>query len=131
MIAYRVNAALALPDIIRVFKASGIARPTDDPARIERMFQEADLTVSAWDGETLVGLARALTDFAYCCYLSDLAVDASYQKQGIGKQIVETLRSELGDAVTLILVSAPAATAYYPRVGFEKSETAYLIRRKR
>jgi len=131
MIAYRVNAALAFPDIIRVLKASGIARPTDDPARIERMFAHANLTVSAWDGETLVGLARGLTDFVYCCYLCDLAVDASHQKQGIGKQLVETLRAELGDAVTLILVSAPAATAYYPRIGFEKADTAYLIRRKR
>ena len=76
-----------------------IVRPTGEPARIGRMFAAADIVVSAWSGDTLVGLCRALTDFSYCCYLSDLAVDKSYQGRGIGTGLVDRLRAALGDEV--------------------------------
>ena len=130
MISYLKNVELSVPDVIRVFDSSTINRPTDDLHRIKTMFDNANLIVSAWDGDKLVGICRSLTDFSYCCYLSDLAVDIAYQKQGIGKEMIEQVKQEIGEKVSLILLSAPNAMEYYPKVGFEKIENGYKIQRK-
>ena len=79
----------------------------------------------------MVGVARALTDFSYCCYLSDLAVESSYQKQGIGRELIANVRAAIGEEVTLVLLSAPDAMSFYPTVGFELAQNAYVIRRAR
>jgi len=131
LIEYRVDAPLALADILRVLDASGIQRPTADPARIGRMFDAADIVVSAWHGERLVGLCRALTDFSYCCYLSDLAVDQAFQRRGIGSGLVERLRAALGDEVSIVLLSAPTAMGYYPALGFAPAGNAFVLKRGR
>ena len=91
------------------------------------MLQHANLLCTAWDGEKLVGLARSVTDFEYCCYLSDLAVDEKYQKQGIGKQLIELTRSRLGRKAKIILLSAPKAEAYYPKIGFSAHRSAWIL----
>ena len=127
---YRTGYLPPVADIIRVFEESGIVRPTHDVARIEKMFARANLVVTAWEGETLVGVCRALTDFSYCCYLSDLAVSKSHQGQGIGQQLIEQVKQEIGDQVALILLSASSAMSYYPRIGFENIENGFIIKRK-
>lgn len=129
-IKYKTNAKLRTEDIIAVFNASGIRRPTDDPLRIRKMFDNAGLVISAWKGTELIGLARSLTDFCYCCYLSDLAVKKDYQKAGIGKTLVELTQQAIGDNCMLLLLSAPEAMEYYPKVGFEKVENGFIIKRK-
>jgi ribosomal protein S18 acetylase RimI-like enzyme len=131
MIEYRHNSHLEATDVAAVFDASGIRRPTNDLARIERMFANANLVLSAWHEGKLVGVCRALTDFSYCCYLSDLAVDKAYQNRGIGQQLIANVRSAIGEEVALILVSAPEAIAYYPKAGFEKIENGFIIKRLR
>lgn len=131
MIEYRHNFPLNPNDIVRVFDSSGIKRPTDDIPRINRMFAASNLIISAWANETLVGVCRALTDYSYCCYLSDLAVDHAFQRHGIGKELVRQLQSALGDEVSLVLLSAPDATSYYPSIGFTKAENAFVIKRTR
>lgn len=131
MIEYRVNHPLELNDVVRVFESSGIKRPTADLARIKRMFESADLIVSAWDGRRLVGICRSLTDFSYCCYLSDLAVDSAYQGQGVGSGLVAQVRASISEEVSLILLSAPDAMSFYPKIGFTLAENAYVIRRVR
>ena len=95
------------------------------------MFANADIVISAWDGARLVGVSRALTDYSYCCYLSDLAVDVAYQKHGIGQELIRRTQSIIGEEVSLILMSAPGAMAYYPKIGFALADNAYVIRRKR
>ncbi len=129
-IDYKINQALNVADIVRVFDRSGIQRPTQDSARIEKMFAHANLVISAWDGQQLIGIARALTDHSYCCYLSDLAVDAVYQKRGVGHQLIEKVRAHIGEQVSLILLSAPQAMGYYPKVGFTQLDNAFAIKRK-
>jgi GNAT superfamily N-acetyltransferase len=131
MIEYRHNLPLDPADVARLFEASGITRPTQDLPRIARMFANANLIISAWSGDTLVGVARALTDHAYCCYLSDLAVDKAFQAHGIGKELIRRTRAVIGDEVSLILMSAPGAMQYYPKVGFMAAENAFVVRRKR
>ncbi|MBU9722842.1 GNAT family N-acetyltransferase [Bacillus alkalicola] len=114
-----------------LFEKSGIRRPIDDLKRLQKMLENADLTFTAWDNDKLVGIARSVTDFSYCCYLSDLAVDQDYQKKGIGKELVRRTKDYIGDEVTLVLVSAPAAMEYYPILGFEKLDNAFAIKKKR
>lgn len=118
-------------DVAKVFRNSGIRRPFNDLARIKKMIENADIIITAWHDNKLVGIARALTDYSYCCYLSDLAVDKDYQKIGIGKRLIELLRNIIGEEVALILISAPEAINYYPKIGFEKCERAFIINRKR
>lgn len=129
-VRYSVNPQLEAVDVARVFDESGIRRPTQDLARIARMFAAPCLVVAAWDGPMLVGVCRSLTDHAYCCYVSDLAIARSHQRLGIGRTLLERTRAEVGDGVTIVLVSAPDAVHYYPRVGFEPAQGAFIVRRK-
>lgn len=131
MIEYRDNHPLQAAEVARVFEASGIVRPTQDLPRIERMLAGADILISAWSGETLVGVCRALTDYSYCCYLSDLAVDKAFQGQGIGRTLIARLRSRLSGEVSIILLSAPGAMSYYPQAGFSAIDNGFIIRRSR
>ena len=131
MIEYRENQHLDPAEVARVFEASGINRPTKNLARITQMFANSNLVISAWDDARLVGVCRALTDFSYCCYLSDLAVDAAYQRHGIGRELIRRIQSVIGEEVSLILLSAPAAMPYYRKVGFALADNAYVVRRKR
>ena len=131
MIHYNSQAKLETNDVIRVFSASGITRPTHDSARIEKMLRHANLIVSAWHKNTLVGLARCLTDYSYCCYVSDLAVDKAYQHQGIGETLLTHVRETVGIDVSVVLLSAPGAMDYYPKVGFTHADNAFVIRRER
>lgn len=130
-ITYKINVPISAEELSTVFKASGIKRPVDDLPRLQRMIEHADLTISAWVDEKLAGVARAITDYSYCCYLSDLAVDKAYQKMGIGKELVRLLQEQIGDEVTLILLASPIAMEYYPRIGFNKIDNGYIIARQR
>jgi predicted N-acetyltransferase YhbS len=104
----------------------GERRPVDDPERLGEMLAHANLVVTARDESgRLVGVARSLTDFAYCCYLSDLAVSRQVQRQGIGRRLIEETLRHLAPGAKLILLAAPAAVDYYARVGFEKHPSAW------
>lgn len=129
-IEYFEGEALDAAQIARVFDASGIRRPTQDLARIATMFANADLVLSARFEGQLVGVARALTDFSYCCYLSDLAVDRAFQRDGIGRELVRRVRERIGPQSMLLLLSAPEAMEYYPKLGFERVGHAFLIQRQ-
>lgn len=131
MIRYQNNKELTAEDLSKVFESSGIKRPFQDLDRLQKMIEHADIIISAWDGEALVGVACAVTDYSYCCYLSDLAVSKPYQKLGIGKQLVEHLRETLGAEVSLVLLSAPSAMEYYPRIGFTQTDKGFVIARER
>lgn len=131
VITYKTNTKLEAHELSDLFKASGIKRPVEDLNRVKKMIDNSNLTVTAWDGEKLVGVARALSDFGYCCYLSDLAVDKEYQNQGIGHELVDEIQKLIGEESNLVLLSAPEAMDYYPKIGFEKCGFAYLIHRKK
>ena len=128
-ITYKRDALITASQAADLFVRSGINRPANDLPRIEKMLSGANLTWTAWDDETLVGIARTLTDFAWCAYLSDLAVDTAYQKAGVGRLLVEKTRETLGPDVALVLLAAPGAMEYYPKIGFEPAPNAFLIRR--
>ena len=132
-IAYAREPDLSAAEFRDVLIAStlGERRPVSDLARLERMLRQADIIVTARDGSRLVGVSRAISDFAYCYYLSDLAVDAAYQRRGIGKALIDETRAAAGEGATLILVAAPAAQAYYPKIGMTPIASGWMIPRTR
>jgi GNAT superfamily N-acetyltransferase len=93
------------------------------------MIEHSNLVATAWDEHLLVGIARSVTDFHYCCYLSDLAVDVAYQRQGVGRRLLQTTQDALGAQCSIILLSAPAAVDYYPHLGFERHDCAWVLAR--
>lgn len=131
-IAYRSNIRITVNDFIDVLKRSTLAerRPVKDTVRLQKMLDHANVMVTAWAGEQLVGVSRAITDFSFCCYLSDLAVDKKFQRAGIGRQLIELTHETAGYETTLILLSAPAATKYYPKVGMKHFAHCFIQDRK-
>ena len=129
-IDYRVNAPLATEQIVSLFGSSGIRRPIRESARIRRMFDNKNLVVSAWHGGRLVGISRALTDYAYCCYLSDPAVRKEYQRMGIGRTLVQITGERAGRQSMLLLLSAPEAMEHYPKLDFARVENGFILHRE-
>jgi N-acetylglutamate synthase-like GNAT family acetyltransferase len=130
-IIYRMDFTPDIDQIIEVYNSSGIKRPTVDKERIAKMYANSNLIITAWDNDKLVGISRSLTDYCYCCYLSDLAVSKDYQTSGIGKKLIELTKNEIGEQTALLLLSAPTAMDFYPKVGFQKIDNAFLIKRSK
>lgn len=131
-VLYRSNIKITALEFIDLLKRSTLdqRRPVNDPERIQKMLDHGNVLITAWMGDKLVGVSRALTDFSFCCYLSDLAVDESCQHKGIGKQLVKLTHDVAGPQTTLILLAAPAATNYYPKIGMEQFVHCFITQRK-
>ena len=130
MIRYQLNEGITSEAFIDILKRSGLSerRPIDKPGVIDKMVKNANLIVSARnDSGKLIGVARCVTDYAYCCYLSCLAVDNAYQAQGIGKALIREVLCAVGEEGSLLLLSAPGAENYYLKTNFENCPNAYLI----
>ena len=131
-IAYAIEPDLSADEFIDVLQKTSLGerRPVDDRARIEGMLRQADLIVTARHNGQLVGISRALTDFQFCTYLSDLAVNESYQRQGIGRRLIQETHQAAGPRTMLILISAPQAVTYYPHIGLEQHPSCWVIPRQ-
>lgn len=129
MITYRTGNDLDLEEVIAVYRdcTLGGRRPVDEPDRMAAMLRNANLVITAWDGNQLVGIARALSDFAYTTYLADLAVRDSHQKQGIGRALIEQVRQQGGPHTRIVLLAAPQAVDYYPHIGFTRHPSAWTL----
>jgi GNAT superfamily N-acetyltransferase len=133
-ISYADEPRLAAAEFIDLLRRSTLAerRPVDDAVRIARMLKEADIILCARDrAGLLVGVSRAITDFSYCCYLSDLAVDRDRQRGGIGRELIRLTHAKAGEETMLILLSAPKALGYYPHIGMAHSDRAFTLDRRR
>ena len=127
-INYQVNPTISVHDLIDILHKStlGLRRPLADLEAMESMLTHANYYIGAYENGQLVGLARAMTDFVYTTYLADLAVDEKYQHQGIGKELIKILKINIPRA-KLILLAAPAAEAYYPKIGMQNHPHCYYI----
>lgn len=132
-IEYKINAPVSADQFIELLREStlGERRPIDDRACMEGMVGNANLMVTAWEGEKLVGIARSMTDFHYACYLSDLAVRRDYQRTGIGRRLQAITQEQLGPRCKLILIAAPAADGYYAHLGFTSNPRCWVLERNR
>ena len=122
---------LSVAEFIDVLQRSTLSqrRPVDDVARVTGMLRHADIIATARDSNShLVGVARSISDFHYCTYLSDLAVDAAFQRRGIGKQLIDFSHDHAGRQTTLVLLSAPAAREYYPHIGMTRHDSCWIVK---
>lgn len=129
-IRYVDDAAITVEEAIDLYNRStlGKRRPVDRPDIFAGMISNADITITAWHDDRLVGIARSLTDYTYVAYLADLAVDAEYQHQGIGKRLIQETKPRLGPECMIVLLAAPKANDYYAQVGFEHNPRAWVLR---
>lgn len=131
-IDYALEPNLLVDEFIDVLKRSTLAerRPVLDSETMAGMLKHADIVMTARAEGLLVGVSRAISDFSYCTYLSDLAVDVAFQKQGIGKELIARTHEAAGLNTTLILLSAPKAQSYYPHIGMTKHESCWTVPRR-
>ena len=129
-IQFHLEPTLSAEEFISVLQRSGLAerRPVDQPQTIAGMLRNASLIITARQANGLVGVSRAISDFSYCTYLSDLAVDRAVQRQGIGRSLIDLTHSAAGRQTTLILLAAPAAREYYPHIGMAPHDSCWIIR---
>ena len=133
-IRYETDLKISIDQFIDLLKRSTLAerRPISDRQKIEKMLRHGNILITAWHNDLLVGVSRALSDFSFCCYLSDLAVDETYQHQGIGKELIRLTHEVAGvNDTMLILLAAPKAVNYYPKIGMEQFKECFVIRRKK
>ena len=130
MITYHTGNKLDVDAVIELYQSCslGARRPTDDRDRMAAMLANANLVITAWDGELMVGISRSITDFAYVTYLSDLAVRESHQKLGIGRELIRLTQEAGGPQTGVILLAAPAAVDYYPHIGFTRHSSAWVLK---
>ena len=129
-IHYSTDVRPTADQIIELYQNSGLPRPTNDKERIGKMYDNSDLVITAWDNDVLVGVSRSITDWVWSCYLADLAIRPEYQKFGIGKKLIELTKEKVGDQSMVLLLSVPTAMEYYPKVGFTKQESSFIMNRK-
>jgi predicted N-acetyltransferase YhbS len=129
MIDYRQDVRPDFEQALELYRASTLAerRPVDDRARFVAMLENANLIITAWDGELLVGISRCVSDFSWTTYLADLAVRVSHQRCGIGRELIRRTQAAAPQA-KLLLLAAPAAEKYYPHIGFEHFPQAWMLR---
>jgi ribosomal protein S18 acetylase RimI-like enzyme len=130
MIHYRDDARVTAEEAIDLYIRStlGERRPIHSKNTFEAMLKNANLTITAWDQDKLIGIARSLTDFAYVNYLADLAVDQQYQRRGIGKELIAQTQKHLGPNCMVVLLAAPKANEYYEHIGFEHNPRAWVLK---
>ena len=130
MIQYRDDAKVTAEEAIDLYIRStlGERRPVDNKETFEAMLKNANLTITAWDQDKLIGISRSLTDFAYVTYLADLAVDQEYQRMGIGKELIAQSQKRLGPNCMIVLLAAPKANEYYGHIGFEHNPRAWTLK---
>lgn len=131
MIQYRDDTHISAEQAIDLYIRSSLGerRPIHNKETFEAMLKNANLIITAWDGEKLVGISRTLTDIAYVAYLADLAVDQDYQRAGIGKQLIAETQSRLGPDCMIVLLAAPKANEYYGHIGFEHNPRAWTLKK--
>lgn len=128
-IEYSFDKMPTVEQVIALYNNAGLPRPTNDKERIEKMYANSNLVVTAWDAELLVGVSRCITDWVWSCYLADLAVAPGYKKTGIGKKLIELTKEKLDGQSMVLLLSVPTAMEYYPKIGFAKLDNSFIINR--
>jgi GNAT superfamily N-acetyltransferase len=130
---YAIEATVSVEEFRLLLTESGLGvrRPVDEPERLQAMLRNANLVVTARTDGVLVGIARSVTDFAFCCYLSDLAVSRQAQGKGVGAGLIQATRKHIGPNVSLILSSVPESVGFYESIGMAPLPNGFWQRRER
>ncbi len=130
MMEFKINGEATAAEVVELYRDCGLPRPIDDEDRIGRMLAGSNLIVTARENGRLIGISRSITDGAWSCYLADLAVAKTHQKAGIGRRLVEMTKQAAGRESMVLLLSVPAAMEYYPKIGMERLDNAFIIWRE-
>ena len=130
-VTYKINEPLDAKAVVGLYRDAGLPRPVDDEERIAKMLENSNLVISAWHDGELIGVSRTITDWVWCSYLADLAVRTDFQKAGIGRKLVELTRENVTEQSMVLLLSVPDAMDYYPKIGMEKLDNAFIYWRAR
>ena len=128
-VTYQVEPDLSSAEFVDLLRRSTLAerRPVDQPGLIAAMLRNADIIQTARVAGKLAGVSRALSDFSFCTYLSDLAVDEAFQGRGIGRELIRRTHEVAGLHTRLILIAAPKAVSYYPHIGMAQHPSCWTI----
>lgn len=129
-IIYKIDCKPTIEQVIELYENCGLPRPTHDKDRIAKMYEHANLVVTAWADDVLVGVSRCITDWAWSCYLADLAVKKEFKTAGIGRKLIDLTKQAVGEQSMVLLLSVPTAMEYYPKVGFTKLDNSFIINRE-
>lgn len=131
-VTYALEPQLDAQEFIALLQRTtlGPRRPIDDVPRIQRMIAHADIMLTARAGGRLVGISRAITDYSFATYLSDLAVDEAFQGRGIGRELIRRTRAAAGQEAMLVLIAAPQAETYYPHIGLQQHHSCWFVPRE-
>ncbi|MDN6639470.1 MAG: GNAT family N-acetyltransferase [Tetragenococcus sp.] len=129
-IEIKVNEPLSVEQVATLYQETAFDKPLEDKNRLQEMINHTPLVLSAWSDENLLGFARCLTDFEYFCYLSDVLILPNYQKQGIGKMLINEMKEYLGTRTTISLRADDDALGFYEKIGFEPTDKMYRIHRE-
>ena len=130
-IIYAQEQRLAVEDYVAVMSGTTMRdnRPIGNPSRVAQMLAGSNLIVTARDADgTILGLARCMSDTAWICYCSDLAVKESAQGRGIGRGLLDKCAENLGPRIGLVLVSYPESASFYVGIGMESAQAHYWPR---
>jgi N-acetylglutamate synthase-like GNAT family acetyltransferase len=130
-IIYKTDITPTAEQVIELYENAGLPRPTGDKERIQKMYDNSNLIITAWHNNDLVGASRCITDWVWSTYLADLAVKKAYSRSGIGKRLIELTKEKVGEQSMILLLSVPTAMKYYPKVGFTKQESSFIMNRER
>jgi ribosomal protein S18 acetylase RimI-like enzyme len=123
MIRYSADDRLTPQEYIRFLATSELGREyprKDFESRIATLLREADICITARDGDRLVGACLGVTDFAYFLFLTDLGVSRGCERRGIGSMLVRMAHEAAGGPgdISMITWANADASPFYKACGF-------------
>lgn len=84
--------------------------------------------VTAWDGDRLIGFARAISDGIYRATIWDVLIHPDYQGAGLGRKLVETVLTHPHvNQVERVYLMTTNQQKFYERIGFEENQTTTMV----
>lgn len=121
MIEYQKKVDITHEALLHLYESVGWSAYTQDNPDLTSLLEGARHYLTAWDGERLIGLIRVVGDGVYIAYIQDVLVHPDYQRQGIGKHLMQTMLTEIRYAKQIILTTenSPATKAFYQSLGMK------------
>lgn len=112
------------PAVKRLYECCGWTNYTDDPHMLENAFKHSLCVLGAYDGETLIGIARAVGDEVSILYIQDILIDPAYRRRGIGSNLLMALVQRYPKVYQTVLMTddTEETRAFYEINGFLRME---------
>lgn len=124
MIRYVCNPQLYFGAVLDLYDSVGWSNYTNHPRRLEQAFHQSLFVMAAYDEDKLVGLIRAVGDGLTIVFIQDLLVYPHYQRQRIGRSLLEQTLERFKDIYQIQLATEQSDKnlAFYQELGFRRQE---------